>query len=110
MDKKLYNVCKWASFVGLPAAITLVATLGSIWGWESTPQLIATLAAINTCMGAFIGVKVSKESNTVDGGLVVDDDYQIIDVVADTPEKKIAEGKTAVRLLVTKAEDIHYGN
>lgn len=110
MKTKFYKILRWACFVGIPAAVTLIATLDSIWGWSATPQIIATLSAVGTCLGAIVGAKVNKDENSIDGGLVIDDDYEIIDIIADEPDKKIAEGKTSVRLLVTKAGDVHYGN
>ena len=45
----------------------------------------------------------------MDGGIVVDDEGNIVDIVADEDGKKIAEGKSTVKLQVMKDSDVPYG-
>ena len=106
---KLISVTKWICLVGLPGVIVLIATLGSIWGWGWATQVCATLSAIDACLGTFVGIHSNKEASMVDGGLVIDDDGNTVDIVADEPGKKIAEGKTTVKLRVMKDSENPYG-
>jgi len=53
MSNKTYDIIKMISLIGTPA-ITLVAAVISIWNIPYGAQITATLAAIDTFMGALV--------------------------------------------------------
>lgn len=52
---KTYNFLKWVCLIAVPAVITLISTLGTIYGWDTT-AITATIGAVATFIGALIGV------------------------------------------------------
>lgn len=56
LPDKVYNVLKWATMVGLPGVATLYFALASIWGLPYAEEVVGTLAAVTTFMGAMLGV------------------------------------------------------
>lgn len=57
--KKIYDFLKFMALMVFPAAGALYWALGEIWHFPATEQVIGTLAAIDTFLGAVIG-KISK--------------------------------------------------
>jgi len=53
---KVYDVLKWVCMIVLPAIATLWFTLGKIWGFPYLAEIEATIIAIDTFLGALIGV------------------------------------------------------
>jgi len=53
---KVYDVLKWICILFLPALATLWFTLGKIWGFPYLSEIEATIIAIDTFMGALLGV------------------------------------------------------
>ena len=56
LPDKGYNVLKWVCIFFLPAAATLWFTLGKIWGFPYLAEIEGTIVAINTFLGALIGI------------------------------------------------------
>lgn len=65
-SNKTYDFLKWMCLIAVPAVITLISTLGTIYGWDTT-AITATIGAVATFVGALIGVSNanynSKESD-----------------------------------------------
>ena len=59
LSDNLYNVLKWICLIAVPALITLISTLGTIYGWDTT-AITATIGAIATFVGALIGISNSN--------------------------------------------------
>lgn len=59
MHDKIYNGLRFAAEVGIPALVTLVLAVTSIWGLPYGEQIGATIAAIGVFVGAFVGVSRS---------------------------------------------------
>lgn len=55
LSNNVYNILKWACLIAVPAVITLISTLGTIYGWDTT-AITATIGAVATFIGALIGV------------------------------------------------------
>lgn len=53
---KLYDTMKWVCIIVLPAIATLWFTLGKIWGFPYLAEIEATIIAIDTFLGAILGV------------------------------------------------------
>ena len=65
MDDKVYDVLKWIAQYLLPALGTLYFALASIWGLPFGEQIPATITAVDTFLGALLGIssaKYNKES------------------------------------------------
>lgn len=66
MSNKTYDTLKWVVTIVLPALGTLYFTLAGIWGLPYGEQIVGTIAAIDTCLGAVLMIsntqynKVSK--------------------------------------------------
>lgn len=67
MSNKTYDVIKMISLIGAPA-ITLIAAIISIWNIPYGAQITATLAAIDTFMGALVVILKSNYDKKKIGG------------------------------------------
>lgn len=56
MKNETYDVLKWVAMIVLPAVVTFVAAIGQIWGIPYTAQIAATIAAVDTLLGACLQV------------------------------------------------------
>lgn len=60
LSNKTYNALKWVALIILPAAGTLYSALSSIWGLPLGEQVVGTIAAVNTFLGAALGISTAK--------------------------------------------------
>lgn len=60
MNDRVYDVLKWVAMVVLPAFATLYCALSEIWGLPFGMQVVATITAIDTFLGAILGVSTVK--------------------------------------------------
>lgn len=71
MSNKVYDVLKWVQRLLLPALGTLYLALGSIWkGILPLPypeQVAATIMAVDTFLGALLGISSAKYYNEMGG-------------------------------------------
>jgi hypothetical protein len=70
MSNKVYDVLKFIAQIVLPALATLWAALGKIWGWPLVTELTATICAVDTFLGALLGIssmQYAKEKQRPDG-------------------------------------------
>lgn len=56
MNNKSYDILKWVALVVLPAMAALYTSLAPVWGLPFENEIPLTLNAINTFLGALIGV------------------------------------------------------
>lgn len=66
MSNKVYDVLKFIAQIVLPACGTLYFALASIWGLPYGEQIVGTITAIDTFLGALLGVSTkqyNKENN-----------------------------------------------
>lgn len=56
MSNKLYDILKWVCMVGLPAVACLWYTLGKVWGFPYIAEIGATIVAVDTFLGAILGI------------------------------------------------------
>lgn len=66
LPNNVYDILKWACLIAVPAVITLISTLGTIYGHDTT-IITATIGAVATFVGALIGISNSKYYNDVSG-------------------------------------------
>ena len=60
MNDKTYDVLKWIAMIVLPAVATLYFTLASIWGLPYGEQVVGTITAVDTFLGALLGISNAK--------------------------------------------------
>lgn len=60
LNNKTYDILKWVVMLILPATGTLYSALSSIWGLPLGEQVVGTIAAINTFLGAVLGISTAK--------------------------------------------------
>lgn len=51
-----YDFLKWVALVVLPASATLYFALSGIWGFPYGEQIVGTITAIDTFLGALLGI------------------------------------------------------
>lgn len=51
---KVYDVLKWIAMLLLPALGTLYFALAQVWGFPYGEQVVATIVAIDTFLGAIL--------------------------------------------------------
>lgn len=56
MSNKIYDILKWIAQIVLPALGTLYFALAAIWGFPYGEQIVGTITAIDTFLGAILGV------------------------------------------------------
>lgn len=70
LPDNVYNFLKWLCMIGLPALATLWFALGKIWGFPYLAEVEGTIIAIDTFIGALIGISTyqyNKISDKVGG-------------------------------------------
>ena len=69
ISNKLYDILKWLVIIVLPAAGTLYAALYTVWGWPYSEEIVTTITAVDTFLGAVLCIstatynKEAKENN-----------------------------------------------
>ncbi len=56
MSNKTYDILKWIALVVLPAVATLYFALSGIWGFPYGEQIVGTITAVDTFLGAILGI------------------------------------------------------
>lgn len=67
MDNKVYDILKFIAMVVLPALGTLYFALSSIWGLPYGEQIVGTITAIDTFLGAILGISSATYNKSKDG-------------------------------------------
>ncbi len=65
MNDKTYDIMKWIAMILLPSIGTLYFALSSIWGLSYGEQIVGTITAVDTFLGACLGLS-SKQYNKED--------------------------------------------
>lgn len=56
MSNKLYDTLKYIAMIALPAVGTLYFALAAIWGFPYGEEVVGTITAIDTFLGALLGI------------------------------------------------------
>lgn len=94
MNDKTYDLLKELAQVWIPAAGTLYFALAKIWGFPYGPEVVATLTAIDTFMGALLHIS----SNSYNAAMTAEEKNQRMDAYEEEPkesEEHAAETTTA---------------
>ena len=68
MSNKVYDILKWVVMIVLPAISTLYFALSSIWGWPYAEEVVGTIAAVTTFLGALLGISSAQYKKVSDNG------------------------------------------
>lgn len=52
----IYDILKWVALLALPATATLYAAVSSLWGLPYGTEVVGTITAVATFIGALIGI------------------------------------------------------
>lgn len=64
LSNSLYDILKWVSLVLLPAFSVMYAALSGVWGFTHVQEIITTVAAIETFVGALIGISAGAHKQS----------------------------------------------
>lgn len=59
LSDKVYNILKWIALIALPAVGTLYFALANVWGLPYGEQVVGTVTAVDTFLGALLGVSTA---------------------------------------------------
>lgn len=54
LSNTIYDLVKWLVIIVLPAAATLYNVLAGVWGWPYAEEVVATVTAVDTFLGAVL--------------------------------------------------------
>ena len=60
MSNKAYDVLKYIALILLPALGTLYFALAKIWGLPYATEIVGTIAAVDTFLGALLQISTNK--------------------------------------------------
>lgn len=60
MSNKLYDILKWVALIFLPALGTLYFALAGVWGLPYAEQVVGTITAVDTFLGAVLGIAAAN--------------------------------------------------
>lgn len=60
LSNKTYDICKFIAQILLPALATLYFAIASIWGLPYAEQIVGTITAVDTFLGAILGISTMK--------------------------------------------------
>lgn len=59
IPNKIYDVLKWVVIIVLPALATLYAALAAVWAWPYSDQVVTTITAVDTFLGAVLCISAA---------------------------------------------------
>lgn len=65
MNDKVYDVLKWIAQLLLPAIGTLYFALASIWGFPYGEEVVGTITAVDTFLGAILGISAATYNKSL---------------------------------------------
>lgn len=76
LPDNVYNFLKWLGLIALPALATFYGVIGKVWDLPYTAEIVTTVTAVATLIGALIGVsqyKINKEKNETEAEQTTED-------------------------------------
>ncbi len=56
MSNRLFDILKWIALILLPAFAVFYGAVGPVWDWFEPEKVVFTLTAIDTFLGAILGI------------------------------------------------------
>lgn len=60
LSNNTYDILKWIAQILLPALGTLYFALSKIWGLPWSTEVVGTIAAVDTFLGALLGISSAE--------------------------------------------------
>lgn len=67
LSDKVYDVLKFIALVVIPAVATLYASLGALWGLPYINEIVGTITALDTFLGAILQISTAKYNEANNG-------------------------------------------
>lgn len=64
LSNKLYDVLKYIALIGLPALATFWTIVGAIWGAPHVDEVVKTIVALGTLLGALLILNTQQYNNS----------------------------------------------
>lgn len=65
MSNETYDIMKWVAQIALPAVGTLYFALAKIWGLPYGTEIVGTITAVDTFLGALLGISTKNYNKEV---------------------------------------------
>lgn len=65
IPNKIYDVLKWVVIIVFPAAGTLYAALSTVWGWPYSEEIVTSITAVDTFLGAVLCISTATYNKEV---------------------------------------------
>ncbi len=73
LSNKLYDALKWSAQIALPALATFYFALASVWNLPYSEEVVGTIVALDTLIGALLGISTMQYNKTSNiGTLAID--------------------------------------
>ena len=95
LSNQTYNTLRWIAQILLPALATLYLALAALWGFPHTEAVVGTITALDTFLGALLGLAAKNYEPEVDGVLHVDHKNQEVYAALETPAQDMTKKDTA---------------
>ena len=59
ISDKVYDMLKWLVIIVLPAVATLYAALSAVWAWPYADEVVTTITAVDTFLGAVLCISTA---------------------------------------------------
>lgn len=60
MSNKVYDILKYVAQIVLPAIGTLYFAIAQLWGLPYAEQIVGTIMAVDTFLGALLGISTAQ--------------------------------------------------
>lgn len=67
IPNKMYDILKWVVIIVLPAIATLYAALSAVWAWPYSDQVVTTITAVDTFLGAVLCISTAAYHKEASG-------------------------------------------
>lgn len=68
LNNKTYDVLKWIAQILLPAIATLYFALSKVWALPYGVEVVGTITALDTFLGAILGISTAQYNKDSDSG------------------------------------------
>lgn len=66
MSNKMYDILKYIAQIVLPAIGTLYFAIAQLWGLPYAEQIVGTIMAVDTFLGALLGISTARYKAKLD--------------------------------------------
>ena len=69
LNNKVYDILKWLVIIVMPAVATLYAALAAVWAWPYADEVVTTITAVDTFLGAVLCISTAQyhKENDLEG-------------------------------------------